>query len=104
MALSQSAGSRPADELHIESLQQSFLVSFPEAAAFRKSNLTDISENLILFFLLQRYISPRGFALNRCLLQTLKAADEMGGVCYLERGDNQHAQPSLVSALPHCRI
>lgn len=49
-------------------------------------------------------MSPQGFALNRYFFQTLKEADEMGGVCYLEYGDNQHDQPSMVSVYPRCHI
>ncbi len=45
-----------------------------------------------------------GYGLNRCLPQTLKAADEMGGVCYPKFGDNKHAQSSLVSAPSLCPI
>lgn len=37
------------------------------------------------------------FALNRCLFQAVQAADETGGVCYPECGDNQHGQSPLVS-------
>lgn len=67
-----------------------------------------MSEDLTLsllelsFTILAFLMSLPGFGLKRYLLQTLKAADEMGGVCYLEHGDNQHAQSSLVSALPRC--
>lgn len=42
------------------------------------------------------------FCLKIYLLQTLKAAYEIGGVFGLEYGDNQHAQSSLVSVPPHC--
>lgn len=38
-------------------------------------------------------------ALNRCLLQTVQAAYETGGVCCPECGVNQHAQSSLVSEM-----
>lgn len=37
------------------------------------------------------------FALNRCLSQAFQAADETGGVCYPECGDNQHGQSHVVS-------
>lgn len=38
------------------------------------------------------------FAFNRRLFQTVQAADETGGVCCPECGDNQHGQSSLVSS------
>lgn len=38
------------------------------------------------------------FAFSRWLFQTVQAADETGGVCCPECGDNQHGQSSLVSA------
>ena len=50
MALSQSAGRRPADDLRVESLQQSFLVSFSDTARLsvceNEHRLTDVKLNL----------------------------------------------------------
>lgn len=44
-------------------------------------------------------VGPFGVnSLNRRMFQTHKTADEVGGVCYFEYGDNQHAQSSVVSA------
>lgn len=37
------------------------------------------------------------------MFQTHKAADEVGGVCYFEYGDNQHARSFVVSATSFCR-
>lgn len=61
--------------------------------------LSDLSSTVLAFLM-----SPRGFALNRYSLQILKATPEMGGVYCVERGGDQHAQPSLVSAPPRCRV
>lgn len=46
---------------------------------------------------MDRSVPFLAFALNRCLFQAVQAADETGGVCYPECGDNQHGQSSVVS-------